>query len=98
MKRNHEPLNDGIQAAVNENRIIKQVSSVGIFGNLVLTAFKLFAGIYGQHGFCSRLDKRAFSGEGFSGKGPFECLFYCSFAVKVISVTVGLLNSRPFMG
>ena len=58
----------------------------------------LFAGIYGQHGFCSRLDKRAFSGEGFSGKGPFECLFYCSFAVKVISVTVGLLNSRPFMG
>ena len=48
MKRNHEPLNDGIQAAVNENRIIKQVSSVGIFGNLVLTAFKLFAGIYGK--------------------------------------------------
>ena len=48
MKRNHEPLNGGIQAAVNENRIIKQVSSVGIFGNLVLTAFKLFAGIYGK--------------------------------------------------
>lgn len=35
----------------------------------------------------------------FSWNGPFRwSFFYCSRAVKVISVTVGLLNSRPFMG
>lgn len=34
----------------------------------------------------------------FSGTALFLSLFYCSRAVKVISVTVGLLNSRPFMG
>lgn len=33
-----------------ENRMIKKVSFVGIFGNVVLTAFKLFAGIYGKSG------------------------------------------------
>ncbi len=38
------------QAAVNESRIIRQLSSVGIFGNIVLTAFKLFAGVYGKSG------------------------------------------------
>ncbi len=40
----------GTQTAVNEDRIIRQVSSVGIFGNIVLSAFKLFAGIYGKSG------------------------------------------------
>ncbi|MDO5399648.1 MAG: cation diffusion facilitator family transporter [Eubacteriales bacterium] len=35
---------------LDENRIIRQVSSVGIFGNIILTAFKLFAGIYGNSG------------------------------------------------
>lgn len=35
---------------VNENAIISQVSAVGIVGNVVLTAFKLFAGIYGKSG------------------------------------------------
>lgn len=33
-----------------ENKMIKKVSFVGIFGNIVLTAFKLFAGIYGKSG------------------------------------------------
>lgn len=33
-----------------EKRIIKRLSSVGIFGNLLLSAFKLFAGIYGRSG------------------------------------------------
>lgn len=33
-----------------ENAIIRQVSFVGIFGNIILTAFKLFAGIYGKSG------------------------------------------------
>lgn len=33
-----------------ENMMIKKVSFVGIFGNVVLTAFKLFAGIYGKSG------------------------------------------------
>ena len=33
-----------------ENGIIKKISFVGIFGNIVLAAFKLFAGIYGKSG------------------------------------------------
>lgn len=33
-----------------EGAIIKKVSFVGIFGNVMLTAFKLFAGIYGKSG------------------------------------------------
>jgi len=35
---------------INEDAIIKQVSFVGIFGNFVLTVFKLFAGIVGNSG------------------------------------------------
>ena len=35
---------------INEDAIIKQISFVGIFGNFVLTAFKLFAGIVGNSG------------------------------------------------
>lgn len=34
----------------NEEAILRQVSFVGIFGNIVLTAFKLFAGIAGNSG------------------------------------------------
>lgn len=34
----------------NEEAILRQVSFVGIFGNIVLTAFKLFAGIVGNSG------------------------------------------------
>lgn len=33
-----------------ESRIIRKVSFVGIFGNIILTAFKLFAGIFGKSG------------------------------------------------
>lgn len=35
-------------AAVREDAIIRQVSLVGIVGNIILTAFKLFAGISGK--------------------------------------------------
>ncbi|WP_330641914.1 cation diffusion facilitator family transporter [Cuneatibacter sp. NSJ-177] len=38
------------QNNITENIIIKKVSFVGIFGNIVLTAFKLFAGIFGKSG------------------------------------------------
>lgn len=38
------------EAIKREKAIINQVSSVGIFGNVVLTAFKLFAGIVGNSG------------------------------------------------
>lgn len=34
--------------ALNENAIIKQISLVGIIGNIVLCAFKMFAGIAGK--------------------------------------------------
>ncbi len=34
----------------NENMIIKQISFVGIAGNIILSAFKLFAGIVGKSG------------------------------------------------
>ena len=33
---------------MEEKRIIKRITAVGVFGNAVLTAFKLFAGIYGR--------------------------------------------------
>lgn len=35
---------------LNEEKIVKQISSVGIAGNVALSAFKLFAGIYGHSG------------------------------------------------
>lgn len=34
----------------NENAIIKQISLVGIIGNIILCAFKMFAGIVGKSG------------------------------------------------
>ena len=34
----------------NENAVIKQISLVGIIGNIVLCAFKMFAGIVGNSG------------------------------------------------
>lgn len=37
-------------AAEKENRIIRQVSLVGIVGNIILSAFKLFAGVIGNSG------------------------------------------------
>lgn len=37
-------------AGVNEGAIIKKISFVGIFGNVLLTAFKMFAGIAGNSG------------------------------------------------
>ena len=49
-KQTRNCANTGTQTAINEDRIIKQISSAGIFGNIVLSAFKLFAGIYGQSG------------------------------------------------
>lgn len=36
--------------AVNENAIIKQISLVGIIGNVLLCAFKLYAGVAGKSG------------------------------------------------
>ncbi len=36
--------------ALNENVIIKQISFVSVIGNIVLCAFKMFAGIVGQSG------------------------------------------------
>lgn len=38
------------EAIQREKAIINKISSVGIFGNVVLTAFKLFAGIVGNSG------------------------------------------------
>lgn len=35
---------------MNENKMISRVTSVGIFGNVVLVAFKLYAGIVGKSG------------------------------------------------
>lgn len=35
---------------VKENDVIRKLSFISIFGNIVLTAFKLFAGIYGKSG------------------------------------------------
>ena len=35
---------------MDEKKIIKKITSVGVFGNIVLTAFKLIAGIYGKSG------------------------------------------------
>ena len=35
---------------MDEKKIIKKLSGVGIFGNVFLAAFKLFAGIYGRSG------------------------------------------------
>ena len=35
---------------INESKIINQISTVGIFGNILLTTFKLFAGILGHSG------------------------------------------------
>lgn len=35
---------------MEEKKIIRKVTAVGVFGNIVLTAFKLFAGIYGKSG------------------------------------------------
>jgi cation diffusion facilitator family transporter len=40
--------NSPVNTSVDEKAIIRQISLVGIVGNIVLTAFKLFAGIYGR--------------------------------------------------
>ena len=37
-----------MEPKVNENAIIKKLSIAGILGNVMLTAFKLFAGISGK--------------------------------------------------
>ncbi len=47
MKNKIELMNNPIN---NENAIIMQLSVVGIIGNILLTAFKLFAGIIGNSG------------------------------------------------
>ncbi|MEY8393118.1 cation diffusion facilitator family transporter [Lachnospiraceae bacterium 45-W7] len=39
-----------MKKAFNENAIIKQISMVGIIGNIILCAFKMFAGIVGKSG------------------------------------------------
>ena len=38
------------KVGINENAIIRRISLVGIVGNVVLSAFKLFAGIAGNSG------------------------------------------------
>ena len=35
---------------MNENKIIRKVTFVGVAGNILLVAFKLFAGIVGKSG------------------------------------------------
>ena len=35
---------------MDESKIVKKVSFVGIFGNVLLAAFKLFAGVFGRSG------------------------------------------------
>ena len=42
------PVYGGI--VMNEERIVKKLSTVGILGNVLLAAFKLFAGIFGKSG------------------------------------------------
>lgn len=39
-----------VKSAINENTIIRKLSSVSIVGNVILSGFKLFAGIYGHSG------------------------------------------------
>lgn len=52
MTVNHEKLtaNSLSKAGNGENAIIRRISLVGIVGNLILSAFKLFAGIVGNSG------------------------------------------------
>lgn len=38
------------KASLNEDAVIRQLSLVGIVGNIALSAFKLFAGVYGRSG------------------------------------------------
>ena len=38
------------EIVMNENQIVKKLSRVGILGNVLLSAFKLFAGIAGRSG------------------------------------------------
>ena len=35
---------------MNEDKVVKRVSGVGIFGNVILAAFKLVAGLLGNSG------------------------------------------------
>ena len=42
--------NNNQSAGINENIIIRRISFVGIAGNIILSAFKLFAGIVGKSG------------------------------------------------
>ena len=35
---------------MNDQAIVKKLSRVGIFGNVLLAAFKLFAGLFGKSG------------------------------------------------
>lgn len=48
--KNHEIHSSEHTPAINENAIIQQLSLIGIVGNILLSAFKLFAGIYGRSG------------------------------------------------
>ena len=38
------------KSSIHENAIIKKISLVSIVGNIILSGFKLFAGIYGRSG------------------------------------------------
>lgn len=48
MKRKSDAASTPIRSEKQENAIIRRVSFVGIFGNIALCAFKLFAGIVGH--------------------------------------------------
>ncbi len=41
---------DSAKKSINENAIIRQISLVGIIGNIILSSFKLFAGVVGRSG------------------------------------------------
>lgn len=57
--------------AFNENAIIKQISLVGIIGNIILCAFKMFAGIVGKSG--------AMVSDAVHSLSDVFCHIYCLF-------------------
>ncbi|MCJ7856390.1 cation diffusion facilitator family transporter [Lachnospiraceae bacterium NSJ-143] len=50
INKKNQAANNCAGPAINENAIVRQISTVGIIGNIVLSAFKLFAGIVGNSG------------------------------------------------
>ena len=49
-KKENLTINTGVTSNIDEDRIIRRTSTVGIAGNVILSAFKLFAGVAGRSG------------------------------------------------